>query len=114
MLSMIDKIRLVRPTPPVLLVFGCVRDADLFLLEELEARMSFTPSLRVRVAVESGSSLPGVVTGNPVSVLEPADILPGSVAYLCGPPGMIRAAEQTLAGLGLEHSDIRSEQFLPS
>ena len=114
MLSMLDRLRLVRPTPPILLVFGCVREADLFLLDELEARMSFMPSLRVRVSLEDETSVPGVVRGNPVSVLDPADVPARSIAYLCGPPGMIHAAESTLADMGLHHEDIRSEQFLPS
>lgn len=114
MLSMLDKIRLVRPTPPVLLVFGCVRDSDLFLTEELQARMSFMPTLTARVSLEQETDRPGIVQGNPVSVLTPQDVLPGSVAYLCGPPGMITAAELKLKGFGLDARDIRSEQFLPS
>ena len=114
MLSMLDRLRLVRPTPPILLIFGCVREADLFLLDELAARASFIPTLRVRVALEQDSGLSGVVPGNPVSVLSPDDILGDSIAYLCGPPSMIHAAEDRLAQLGLAHADIRAEQFLPS
>jgi ferredoxin-NADP reductase/ferredoxin len=114
MLSMLDRIRLVRPTPPVLLVFGCVRENDLFLMDEVDARRSFMPSLEVRVSLEQQSALPGVVHGNPVAVLAAEDVRPGSVAYLCGPPGMIAAAEQKLRELGLDAGDIRAEQFLPS
>jgi ferredoxin-NADP reductase/ferredoxin len=114
MLSMLDRIRLLRPAPPVLLVFGCVKDADLFHLDELAARRSLIPSLKVVVSVEQESALPGVSLGNPVSVIDPADVAPGAIAYLCGPPGMIRAAEHRLQELGLGLDDIRSEQFLPS
>lgn len=114
MLSMLDRLRLVRPTPPILLVFGCVKEADLFLLDELDARASFIPTLQVRVALEQETELVGVVQGNPVSVLNPEDVVPDSIAYLCGPPGMIHAAESRLAELGLAHADIRAEQFLPS
>ncbi len=114
MLSMLDKLRLMRPTPPVTLVFGCVKEADLFLLDELEARKSFMPSLKVVVSLEQETSIPGITLGNPVSVIDPADVPAGSVAYLCGPPGMIRAAEAKLGELGLDHGDIRAEQFVPS
>ncbi len=114
MLSMLDKLRLVRPTPPILLVFGCVREADLFHLDELEARTAFMPSLQVRVCLEDRSTAPGVVGGNPVSVLSSSDFLENSIAYLCGPPGMIAAAELALIGFGLNPEDIRSEQFLAS
>ena len=114
MLSMLDKLRLMRPTPPITLMFGGVKEADLFLLDELEARTSFMPSLKVVISLEQPSDLPGVVQGNPVSSIDPADVPHGTVAYLCGPPGMIHAAEQRLAEMGLGHSDIRSEQFLPS
>lgn len=114
MLSMIDKLRLVRPAPPMLLVFGCVSEQDLFHLDELAARASFTPSLNVRVVLEHDTAIPGVLQGNPVSVLAQSDIEEQSVAYLCGPPGMIHAAQERLAAFGLVHDDIRSEQFLPS
>ncbi|GAB7007950.1 anthranilate 1,2-dioxygenase electron transfer component AntC [Nocardioides sp. AN3] len=114
MLSMLDKIRLVRPTPPVLLVFGCVAAADLFLTEELEARTGFMPTLTVRVALERPEGATGVVQGNPVEVLEADDIVPGSVAYLCGPPGMVAAAEHRLVELGVRREDVHAEQFLPS
>ncbi len=114
MLSMLDRIRLLRPTPPIVLVFGCVREADLFHLEELEARMSFMPSLKVKVSLEQETVRPGIAYGNPLSVLESSDVPTGSIAYLCGPPGMIAAAEEKLAGFGLVPADIRSEQFLAS
>jgi len=114
MLSMLDRIRLVRPTPPVRLVFGCVGESDLFLTDELEARQSFMPTLSVRVSLEESSDLPGVAQGNPVSVIGPEDVRPGTVAYLCGPPGMIAAAERKLGSFGLAPGDIRAEQFLAS
>lgn len=114
MLSMLDKIRLIRPTPQVLLVFGCVTAADLFLTEELEARSGFMPSLTVRVALEKPEGATGVIQGNPVQVIGSDDIVPGSVAYLCGPPGMIAAAEDRLVELGVRREDVHAEQFLPS
>jgi benzoate/toluate 1,2-dioxygenase reductase subunit len=114
MLSMLDKIRLVRPTPPVLLIFGCVREAELFLQDELEARQSFMPTLTLRIALVEPGDARGVVKGNPVEVLRAADVLPDSIAYLCGPPGMISAAEARLVEFGVSPHDVRTEQFLPS
>lgn len=114
MLSMLDRLRLVRPTPPVLVVFGCVSESDLFHLEELQIRASLMPSLQVRVVLENETSVPDVLRGNPVSVLSPEDVPADAVAYLCGPPGMIRAAEQKLTEFGLASADVRSEQFLAS
>jgi benzoate/toluate 1,2-dioxygenase reductase subunit len=114
MLSMLDKLRLVRPTPPVLLVFGCVADVDLFMTDELEARTGFMPSLQVRIALEKPGEATGVVRGNPVEVITVDDVPPGSVAYLCGPPGMVAAAERRLVELGIEAEDVHAEQFLPS
>jgi benzoate/toluate 1,2-dioxygenase reductase subunit len=114
MLSMLDKLRLMRPTPPITLVFGCVREADLFLLDELDARRSFMPSLDVVVSLEQETDRAGIRHGNPVAAIDPAHVPAGAVAYLCGPPGMIHAAELRLEELGLAPSDIRAEQFLPS
>jgi benzoate/toluate 1,2-dioxygenase reductase subunit len=114
MLSMLDKIRLVRPAPPVLLVFGCGRETGLFLRDELEARQSFIPTLDVRIALREPDDTPGVVRGNPVDVLRPEDIRSDSVAYLCGPHGMVSAAETRLIGFGLEARQVRSEQFVAS
>ncbi|HEX7659025.1 MAG TPA: 2Fe-2S iron-sulfur cluster binding domain-containing protein [Pseudonocardiaceae bacterium] len=114
MLSMIDRIRLLRPPPPTLLLFGCAKAEDLFYLEELAARQGFTPNLRIRTALDDNSGNLAVPAGNPVSALLPEDITPETVAYLCGPPGMLRAAEQRLTELGVSPHDIRSEQFVDS
>lgn len=114
MLSMLDRIRLVRPAPPVQLVFGAVRPSELFLLDELEARTSFMPNLSVRVVVEEGADGANLMQGNPVSALTEADAPAGAVAYLCGPPGMIRAATERLSQYGIAADDIRAENFLAS
>jgi ferredoxin-NADP reductase len=36
------------------------------------------------------------------------------VAYLCGPPGMVRAARAHLERLGLDPANIHAEQFVAS
>lgn len=113
MLSMLDRLRTLQPTPAITLVFGCVRERDLFLLEELEARKSFMPTLDVRVSLEEVGDRADVIRGNPVQAI-PGDLPSTTVAYLCGPPGMVRAASQRLLEFGIEGADIRSEQFVAS
>lgn len=115
MLSMLDRLRTVQPAPPeVLLIFGCARAGDLFHEDELEARSSWMPTLVVRKSLDDNADRSDILLGNPVSVLEDSDIKEDSIAYLCGPPGMIRAAEERLTSLGIPLHDIRSEQFLDS
>lgn len=115
MLSMLSRLRMVRPAvPPILLLFGCTNVDQLFHLEELAARASLLPSLDVRTMLVDNTGAPHVPVGNPVSALTADDIAPDSVAYLCGPPGMLRAAEEKLLTLGLGRHDIRMEQFLDS
>ena len=62
-----------------------------------------------------GDPTEGVRVGNPVEALTEADgLTPDSVAYLCGPPGMIAAARKHLEGLGLSPENIFAEQFVAS
>lgn len=114
MLSMLDRLRTVVPAPPVLLLFGCNREAELFHEEELEARESFMPTLQVRTVLMDNTGREDLPGGTPLSVLSAEDVAPDAVAYLCGPPPMIRAAEEALGSYGLPAHDIRAEQFLPS
>lgn len=114
MLSMLDRLRTVQPTPPILLLFGCNRPAELFHEDELAARVSFIPTLEVRTVLMDNEGRDDLPAGTPLSVLHPGDVLPDTVAYLCGPPPMIRAAEERFGELGLPAHDIRAEQFVPS
>ena len=57
----------------------------------------------------------GVRIGNPVEAVGadgPLD--PATVAYLCGPPGMIEAARGHLQALGVAPGNIHAEQFVAS
>lgn len=114
MLSMLDRLRTVQPAPPILLLFGCNRAAELFHEDELAARASFMPTLQVRTVLMDNAGRDDLPAGTPLSVLGSEDVPPDSVAYLCGPPRMIHAAQESLGGYGLPAHDIRSEQFLPS
>ncbi|TGD88247.1 2Fe-2S iron-sulfur cluster binding domain-containing protein [Mycolicibacterium sp. CH28] len=115
MLSMLDTLQLARGKEPIRLIFGCTRARDLFYLDELEGRASFMTNLSVRVTANEPHEQPGLLVGNPVSVLTADDVsAPATSAYLCGPPAMIDAAFARLLELGLPRTDIHTEQFLPS
>ncbi|SUE15413.1 ferredoxin domain oxidoreductase [Rhodococcus gordoniae] len=115
MLSMLENLQTAREDTPIRLVFGCTREADLFHLDELRARQSFMRTLDVRVVSDEPTSIDGVLTGNPVSVLTADDVRdPRTAAYLCGPPAMLAAAHDRLVELGLPAERIHAEQFLPS
>ena len=113
-LSMLDRIRLMPGAPPARLVFGCVRAEDLFHLDELDARQTFMPNLDVLVTLDEPSADPRIFHGNPVQAITTALVPAGTVAYLCGPPGMLRAATRRLGELGVADRDIRTEQFVAS
>lgn len=116
MMSMIDTIR-ARPghKPQMLLSFGCASEAGLFFREELELRGLWIPSLEVRLSVDKGTPGPSVLVGNPVAAVTAADAQdPDTVAYLCGPPGLIEAGRARLAALGLAPPNIHAEQFVAS
>ncbi len=116
MMSMLDAIR-ARPgiKPPVLLSFGCATLEGLFNIEQLELRSHWMPGLRTRISVDAGDADEGFRIGNPVGAITAEDIRDvASVAYLCGPPGMVRAARAHLEDLGLAPSAIHAEQFVAS
>jgi benzoate/toluate 1,2-dioxygenase reductase subunit len=116
MMAMIDQIR-ARPgrKPPIVLSFGCQSNDGLFHREALELRQYWLPGLSVHVSVDRGPASEGVRVGNPVEAVgQGGSIDPASVAYLCGPPGMIEAARIHLEALGLAPENIHSERFVAS
>lgn len=113
MMAMIDTIRgQSGQKPRILLSFGCASPEGLFYTEELDLRTHWLPHLDVRLSVDKGAAPPGVRTGNPVQAVDAAS--PDSVAYLCGPPGLIAAARAHLQGLGVDPANIHAEQFVAS
>ncbi len=116
MMAMIDQIR-ARPgrKPQILLSFGCTSVAGLFHREALALRQHWLPGLQVHLSVDHGAAVDGVRVGNPVEVVGQGGALdPASVAYLCGPPGMVEAARGHLEALGLSPENIFSERFVAS
>ncbi len=115
MLSMIDTLR-ARPgrKPKIVLSFGCATRDGLFHLEPLELRQHWMPSLETRISIDRGAPEDGVRVGNPVAAILDGPIDPASVAYLCGPPGMVSAARDALEAAGLSPENIFAEQFVAS
>lgn len=116
MMSMIDAIR-AKPgrKPPILLSFGCQTAETLFHRDAIELRQLWLPGLSVSISVDRGPAPEGGRVGNPVEAVGLSGPLdPASVAYLCGPPGMIAAARAHLEALGLAPENIHAEQFVAS
>lgn len=116
-LSMLDRIRTYSGTKPdVVLNFGCADGREVFCGEALADAAYMLPKLRVRItAMTHADASAGVLAGNPVEHLEPADVeAPDTTAYLCGPPAMVEAARTRLLELGLPASRIIAEQFVPT
>lgn len=116
MMSMIDALRTRSGRKPkMLLSFGCQTQGSLFHLDAIELRQQWLPQLDVQLSVDRGPAPSGVRVGNPVEVIGASGPLdPDSVAYLCGPPGMIDAARRHLEKLGLASENIFAEQFVAS
>ena len=116
MLAMIDALRRTSGRkPPVILSFGCQSAEGLFSLDQLALRRDWMPTLETRISVDRGPGTNGARVGNPVEAITAADGLgPDSVAYLCGPPGMLAAARHHLEALGLDPQNIHAEQFVAS
>ena len=99
----------------MLLSFGCANPEGLFALDTLELRGLWLPALETRISIDRGKGPDGVRTGNPVEAVTADDIVDAdTVAYLCGPPGMVEAAQSHLASLGVKPDNIHAEQFVAS
>lgn len=115
MLSMIDVIRQKSGRKPsTVLSFGCLDEASLFALEDLELRTFWMRELELRISLDQGSSSSPYRIGNPVEAITAEDVNPATVAYLCGPPGMVNAAFEHLQKLGVLPANIHAEQFVSS
>jgi benzoate/toluate 1,2-dioxygenase reductase subunit len=116
MMAMVDALRAAPGRKPkIILSFGCQTPEGLFNLDQIELRQHWMPMLDARISVDRGEASDTVRVGNPVSAITAQDgLTPDSVAYLCGPPGMIEAARHHLESLGLSPENIFAEQFVAS
>ena len=116
MMSMLDVLRATPGSKPqVILSFGCATREGLFFGDEIERRQFWLPSLQARISIDRGEPSATVRIGNPVQAIAADDVgNPDTVAYLCGPPGMIAAAHAHLCRLGVAPQNIFTEQFVAS
>ncbi|GAV20563.1 anthranilate 1,2-dioxygenase reductase component [Mariprofundus micogutta] len=118
MLSMLRLMAEFGETHESHLYFGLTTEDDLFAQAEIETLESSLPNLTAEVCMwKPGNAWQGF-KGSPVDAFKrdlQADIAKGIKpdVYLCGPPGLIDAAELVAEELGLPQSSLFSERFLP-
>lgn len=98
---------------PVTLLFGARTQQDLYRLEDIRnlalkwsSEFRFIPVLSQEDENSDWTGARGRVTD-----VIPALSLEGSEAYLCGPPGMIDAAEARLIEGGVKRTSIHADRF---
>ncbi len=100
--------------PTIHLVYGVTRDADLVLVEELQALAARMPTLTVTTVVADAASSharTGWVTQHlPDGALNEGDV----DIYLCGPPPMVDAVRRHLDEVGVRPASFHYEKFTPS
>ena len=113
-LSMLERLADAGTAHPVHLVYGVTHDADLVLVDRLEAIAARLPSFTFTTCVaDAASSHPrkGFVTEH----LDPGHLNAGDIdAYLCGPPAMVEAVRGHFAGQGVAPASFHFEKFSPS
>jgi ferredoxin-NADP reductase len=114
-MAMLRSLAAERPDEPAWLFFGNTNAGDVFFERELDELTGALPGLTVhRSLVHPGPAWPGEV-GLVTDAL--AAHLPDPAAhtfYLCGPPPMIQATRDLLAGRGVPRTQIFEENFIPS
>jgi len=98
------------PTTEARLMFGVATGEDLFCLDELSDLSRDLPNLDVLITVERPTAEWSGAVGQVTDHLDPID--PTRSYYLCGPPGMVTAAEELLAGHGVPRDNVHTERFL--
>jgi methane monooxygenase component C len=98
------------PTTEARLVFGVATEADLFCLDELSDISRDLLNLELVITVERPAADWSGAVGRVTDHLEPID--PTRSYYLCGPPGMVCAAEEQLIGHGVPPDRVHAERFL--
>lgn len=104
------------------LIFGVNRESELFMVDELERLRAELAQLDVELCVrdgdnkndkDDGGTAWSGFRGTPVDALEAAlasaDALPD--LYVCGPPGMVSAAQAVAAAAGVPAAQFASERF---
>lgn len=118
MLSMLRQMAEFQEPHESHLYFGLTTEADLFAIDEIEELKASVPNLTAEVCIWKPTADWQGFTGSPVDAFKrdlQADLAKGIKpdVYLCGPPGLIDAAEAAADELGLPYSSLFSERFLP-
>jgi methane monooxygenase component C len=98
------------PTTEARLVFGVGSETDLFGVDELADLSRALPNLDIVTTVEQPSAGWAGAVGQVTDHIGLIDAT--RPYYLCGPPGMVSAAEELLAGAGVSRDRIHVERFL--
>ena len=98
------------PDTEARLVFGVGAEAELFAVDELSALSRILPNLDVVITVEHPTASWTGAVGRTIDHLGAPD--PAGSYYLCGPAGMVSAAEELLAAEGVRRDRIHIERFL--
>jgi NAD(P)H-flavin reductase/ferredoxin len=101
----------------VTLVFGARAQADLYMLDEIEAlrrewpvSFNFVPVLATEPADSAWQGRRGLIANHLAELV--GDSLCDQQAYLCGPPGMIDSCIPGLKAGGVQDSEIFFDKFL--
>lgn len=97
----------------VTLIFGARTQKDLYMIEEIKAVQAAWCGIFNFITVLSEEPEDSGWKGDRGLVTDhvAATISDGFQAYLCGPPGMIDAAENTLKGYGMAQKEIYADRF---
>ena len=101
----------------VTLVFGARTQADLYMLDAIEALRSEWPVRFEFVPVLSGEPAGSDWAGKRGFIADHlADVLGGAIAtqqaYLCGPPAMVDTCATALVAAGVPAGEIHADRFL--
>ncbi|MEU6763825.1 benzoate 1,2-dioxygenase electron transfer component BenC [Streptomyces sp. NPDC046853] len=114
LLSMLERLAQHPATHPVHLIYGVTTDQDLVHLDTLEDYAGFIPGFTFEHCVADAASTArnrGFVTG----LMDASTLHDGDAdVYLCGPPAMVEAVREHIAGLGIAPASFHYEKFTPA
>ena len=118
-LSMLRRMAEYQEMNDARLFFGVNRESELFMIDELERLQAELAQLHVELCVRDAGGSGDVGTawrgfrGTPVDALQAAlaaaDASPD--LYVCGPPGMVSAAQAVATAAGVPAAQFASERF---
>ncbi len=100
----------------LLLLYSNHRPEDAAFLDDLQQLETLNPRFHMTATMTQmgRSTQPWTRHTGPIDsgfVQRAAAGLPSPIFYIAGPPGMVEAMRQVLAGAGIDEDDVRSEEF---